>query len=217
MRFLFVVTHVMTAVTFTVQRVGFYEKRKTKNLIYFQFELLECCIFFKSIDNTVFFSINISHLFIFDLYNNVSLLYWQILKLDFQTWVNLNTNFIVISACMCSCRVNKLTSTIYTSRKGNNSVMFALLLIIITLRWVLLCIWIRDSLFYLHRCIEVSITYIASAITTQASYGTHSPWRCSVVGVICWVQWLRTSFVQTPWSFRGLRVWIRSWAYWWLQ
>ena len=143
-RFLFVVTHVMTAVTFTVQRVGFYEKRKTKNLIYFQFELLECCIFFKSIDNTVFFSINISHLFVFHLYNNVSLLYWQILKLDFQTWVNLNTNFISVSDCLCYSRVHRLTNKIYTNRKGDNSIMFALLLSIITLRWVLLCIWMRE-------------------------------------------------------------------------
>ena len=141
---LFVVTHVITAVTFTLQRVGLIKKGKQKGVIYFQTWVYQMLHFFKGIDNTVSFSINISHLFVFDLCNNVSLLYWQILKLDFQTWVNLNTNFIFISACICSCRVNKLTNKIYRNRKVMNSVMFALLLLIVTVRWVLSCIWILE-------------------------------------------------------------------------
>ena len=92
---LFVVTHVITAVTFTLQRVGLIKKGKQKGVIYFQTWVYQMLHFFKGIDNTVSFSINISHLFVFDLCNNVSLHYWQILKLDFQTWVNLNTNFIL--------------------------------------------------------------------------------------------------------------------------
>ena len=86
---------------------GFNKKKQKKRNLFSKLSLSNVAFFLKVLITLFpFRSIYLTYLFL-TCDNNVSLHYWQILKLDFQTWVNLNTNFIFISDCICSSRAHK--------------------------------------------------------------------------------------------------------------